>query len=127
MEGTREGDADKRERFRLPLDPAFVARGRQVGDALKADFHSASPAETILLDLVADEMPVMASLLAAQSELAARLELVFDKPSHLLLMTRALKGVTEVQHAISKRIENLLGAATNMRAQRGLLSRQNEK
>jgi hypothetical protein len=92
-------------------------------ETLAKSFANPTAAESVLIDLVARELPIAHSLLDAQQKLAARLTLgpVLDNASWFRALARALHDVTVVNHAITRRVEGLLGAATNLRAQRRLL------
>lgn len=98
-------------------------------EALAASFRSPTAAENILLDLVARELPISFSILSAQQKLAGRLaaDPILANASWVRVLAQTLRDVTAVNNSITRRIEELLGAAANLRAQRRLLEGPDDK
>ncbi len=107
---------------RFPIDPAYTQQAHASRQALTESFgQDASAPERLLIDLVAKELPVHAALVDAEVQLVARLPHLMDEARHVHVLARALREVTIVSHAVSRRIEGLLGTAVALRAQRRLV------
>ena len=111
---------------------AKVAYDKSVAEnraALARSFSSPTAAETILLDLVARELPISFSIMSAQQKLAGRLvaDPILANATWVRALAQALRDVTAVNNSITRRVEGLLGAAANLRAQRRLLDGPNDK
>ena len=115
---------------RFPIDPSHTQQAQAARKALTESFgQDASAPEILLIDLVAKELPVHAALIDAELQLVARLPHLMDQTKHVHVLAKALREVTVVSHAVSRRIEGLLGTAVGLRAQRRLveLHRSNEQ
>ncbi len=102
-------------------DEKYARTMEEVRKKLASSFRDATPSEEILLDLVARELPIAHALIDAQRALTNRLPLVMDNASWVSALARALRDVTVVSHSVTKRVEGLLGAASNMQAQRRIV------
>jgi hypothetical protein len=107
---------------RVPLDPAYIQHAQDARKALAESFgHDASAPERLLLDMIAAELPVHSALVELEVQIAARLPHLMDNARHVRIMATALREVVVVSHAIGRRVENLLGSAVGLRAQRRLV------
>ena len=103
-------------------EKTFVERGRQVRAALLAASPEAAADETLLVDLVARQVPIYSALEEAQLQLALRLTMSANAPTAALALARVMKEITHLSGAIQKRIEGSLATAAGLRAQRRFLS-----
>lgn len=79
--------------------------------------------EAVLTRLAADELPIVHELRQLESRLAIRIGAVLDDPALALAVARVMQQVTTLSGAVTQRVQNTLGAAANLRAQRRLISR----
>lgn len=77
--------------------------------------------ERLLVDVIAQEVPLVGALEKAKLELAARLLPNIDNPRAALKVAQVLKEVVVTSNAITKRVEHLLGSLATLRSQRRLL------
>jgi hypothetical protein len=99
-----------------PQTPCTEAR-----DALMADALAAPPDERILRELAAAEVPLALRLLDVQRQLADRLYVLVDHPTQALMLAKVFREVVGASTVVTKRVQSMLGAAGNLRAQRRFL------
>lgn len=88
--------------------------------ALVKDAVGARADERIVLSAAAKDFTLADSLWRSQVQLASRIEAFVDKPKLALELARALREVTACRGATTARAEQLVLAASTMRAQRKL-------
>lgn len=123
-DGADEEHASPLATRRLPLDPAHLAYARSARQALLEAFGpDASAPERLLLDMVATELPIHGTLVEAEAQLSARLELLLlhDDIKSVSVLAKALRNVQIVSHAVGRRVETVLGTALALRSQRRLV------
>lgn len=109
---------------RFRLDPSHLAYARASRQALLESFGpDATAPERLLLDLVAQEVPIAMSLVESEMQLAARLEqmLLRDDVKSVVTLAKALRQVSTVCHAVGRRVETVLSTAVALKAQRRLV------
>jgi hypothetical protein len=86
-----------------------------------ADALAAPPDERILRELAAAEVPLALRLLDVQRQLADRLYVLVDHPTQALMLAKVFREVVGASTVVTKRVQSMLGAAGNLRAQRRFL------
>lgn len=124
-EARKAAEAEKRGRQALrersdSWDAAHEKRVGQLTAELLRDSPDAGADEKLLVRLAAAEAALFERLEVLQVQLAERAVLLIDAPSHVLLITKALKDAVAVSSAVGRRIESVLGTTSVLRAQREL-------
>lgn len=88
---------------------------------LGGDDQHATAIERLLVDVVAQEVPLVGVLEKAKLELAQRLLPNINNPKGALQVAKVLREVVVTSNAITKRVEHLLGSLATLRSQRRLL------
>jgi hypothetical protein len=105
----------------LTLAPANLERGVRA----RTDFEAGDDGEVgerLLEELVANEVPIALQLQDVEGALATLLSRSITLPEVSLQALKVLRETVHVSNAVRRRIENSLGAAANLRAQRRFLA-----
>ena len=123
---TREADEESITRSMdaistLTLAPANLERGARA----RTDFDASGDGEVgerLLEELVANEVPIALQLQDVEGALATLLSRSITLPEVSLQALKVLRETVLTSNAVRRRIENSLGAAANLRAQRRFLA-----
>jgi len=124
--------ADRSERAKLAaaglpsltLSLVNLERGRQVGKAFEENGPEADVAERLLEELTAGEVPVALQLQDIEAMLVAMLGKAVLEPGPAMQIVKVLRETVALSGAVRTRMQNALGAAANLRAQRKFLANQ---
>jgi hypothetical protein len=108
----------------LTLSSVNLERGRQVRRAFEESGPDAEVAERLLEELTAGEVPVAMQLQDIEGALVAMLGRAILEPEAALQITKILRETVALSGAVRTRMQNALGAAANLRAQRRFLAAQ---
>jgi hypothetical protein len=108
----------------LRLAPVNLQRAHEVRVAFAQTGDDCDAAERLLLELVAGESAIAMELQDVEGGLASLLRKTVINPTLTIALAKALREVVGVNNAIRRRMENSLGAAENLKAQRRFLRAQ---
>ena len=94
---------------------------REVAAILLGEDKNTTAIERLLVDVIAQEMPLVSILEKAQLDLAKRLLPHMDNPRATLQAAKVLREVVVTSNAITKRVEHLLGSLATLRSQRRMI------
>ena len=109
---------------RLTLSRVNLKRGHEVRVAFDQADDDAEVGGHLLQELVAGETAIALELQDVEAGLVSLLSKTIIDPTLAVAVTKTLREVVGVSSAIRRRMENSLGAAENLKAQRRFLSAQ---
>jgi hypothetical protein len=108
----------------LTLSSVNIERGCQVRKAFEESGSDADVAERLLEELTAGEVPVAMQLQDIEGALVAMLGKAVLEPEPAMQIVKVLRETVALSGAIRTRMQNALGAAANLLAQRRFLANQ---
>lgn len=94
---------------------------KRVSELLLAENRKSTSIERLLVEVIAQEMPLVAVLEKAKADVAARLLPNIDNPKAVLHVAKVLREIVATSNAVTKRVEHLLGSLATLRSQQRLL------
>lgn len=114
----QEAATERQRQHRQRVIDERSQRSRELQKALREETPDAGASERIAFDLAAHEAVLAERLGALQLALADHVEAMVDHPKYASMLCRALREVTMVRSLTTKRAQELLQAAANLRIQR---------
>ena len=108
----------------LTLAPVNLQRGHELRVAFEQADEDADVGGRLLQELVAGETAIALELQDVEAGLVSLLGKAIADPALALAVTKTLREVVGVGNAIRRRMENSLGAAENLKAQRRFMYAQ---
>jgi hypothetical protein len=108
----------------LKLAPANLNRAHEVRRAFDRADEDCAVGEGLLRELVAGETAVALELQDVEAAVVVLLRNAITDPAMAAAVSKTLRDVVAVSTSVRKRMENSLGAAENLKAQRRFLSAQ---
>jgi hypothetical protein len=111
----------------LKLAPANLNRAHEVRLAFDRADEECAVGEGLLRELVAGETAVALELQNVEAAVVVLLRNAITDPAMAAAVSKTLRDVVSVSTSIRKRMENSLGAAENLKAQRRFLRAQRDR
>ena len=108
----------------MTISPANVKRAREIEREFRREDEESGVGERLLLELVAGESALALELQDIEGALLGLIGKAIANPNVALAVTKTLREVVLVSNAVRRRMENSLGAAENLKAQRRFLRAQ---
>jgi hypothetical protein len=108
----------------LTLSPLNLERGQQIRRAFEQGGRDADVAERLLEELTAGEVPVALQLQDIEASLTVMLGRAILEPEAAMQIAKVLRETVALSGAVRTRMQNALGAAANLKAQRTFLAAQ---
>ncbi len=121
---TQTGKQDAIDIGNLKLSSANLHRAHEVRLAFDRAEEDCAVGEGLLRELVAGETAVALELQDVEAAVVVLLRNTITDPTTAAAVTRTLRDIVTVGTSIRKRMENSLGAAENLKAQRRFLCAQ---
>jgi hypothetical protein len=106
----------------LTLSAVNLERGQQIRKAFEDSGSDADVAERLLEELTAGEVPIALQLQDIEASLVVMLGRAILDPEAAMHLAKLLRETMALSGAIRTRMQNALGAAANLRAQRKFLA-----